>query len=552
MLPSDGEFYHYALGRLGSSGGHLDPKKKGRTVCELFGAYGWGFGVREMKHLLDHLLSRGVNRLVPHAFSIAEYPDPECPPHFYARGHNPEYPYFAELMRYAGRMCGQLSDGQHEASVAVLYDGEMDWPGTRMPMQKVCRALTEAQVSFDIVCMDMLRDLAAYGGSLSGEMLTINGVRFDALLIPGAEYAPASLLSIVKEAPDFPVFFVGEYPKAFLKDGAAVPGGFATSGDISTGIDRDGAPSGGAASAAASCAACKAAIPVISLEEIPSALDLRELRPVQVSPAFAGLSIYSYLRPDGRRYFLLNESPDLPFEGTVRLPAAQPLARYDGFADRCESLDIVLQDGTAELQLQLEPGESCLLIECVGDASMPCQPECPAASSSSCCSENPDASLPRHRWARELSAACDETLALSDGWKIRCIDTQGQTVLDEPAALAPISDRLPAFSGTIIYERELTLDQVPATALFRAEHVYDVMRLSVNGEDAGCLLTPPWQIEISGLLKAGTNTLRVEAATTPARDQFNYPSPPFDFSIDPVEPTGMFGNVELLMKGTGK
>ena len=35
----DGEFFHYILGKLGASSGYLDPKKKGRTMCELFGAY---------------------------------------------------------------------------------------------------------------------------------------------------------------------------------------------------------------------------------------------------------------------------------------------------------------------------------------------------------------------------------------------------------------------------------------------------------------------------------------------------------------------------------
>ena len=32
-------------------------------MCELFGAYGWNFGVRDMKYLLDHLLCRGVPQL---------------------------------------------------------------------------------------------------------------------------------------------------------------------------------------------------------------------------------------------------------------------------------------------------------------------------------------------------------------------------------------------------------------------------------------------------------------------------------------------------------
>lgn len=38
---SDGQFYHYALAKLGASAAELYPHKKGRAMCEAFGAYGW-------------------------------------------------------------------------------------------------------------------------------------------------------------------------------------------------------------------------------------------------------------------------------------------------------------------------------------------------------------------------------------------------------------------------------------------------------------------------------------------------------------------------------
>lgn len=81
----DGEFFHYGLGKMGASLAHLDPKKDGRAMCEVFGAYGWTEGLKLMKWMTDHLLVRGINTFVPHAFSQAEFPDPDCPPHLYAR-----------------------------------------------------------------------------------------------------------------------------------------------------------------------------------------------------------------------------------------------------------------------------------------------------------------------------------------------------------------------------------------------------------------------------------------------------------------------------------
>lgn len=73
--PRNGAFYHYTLGKLGVSAAYLQESKQGRTMCEIFGNYGWKTGVTDMKYLADHFLVRGVNNFVPHAFSPKAYPD---------------------------------------------------------------------------------------------------------------------------------------------------------------------------------------------------------------------------------------------------------------------------------------------------------------------------------------------------------------------------------------------------------------------------------------------------------------------------------------------
>jgi len=82
---ADGEFYHYGLAKLGSSLAHLDPKKKGRTVAEVVWGLWLARGPELMKWITDHMLVRGINYFVPHAFSPAPFPTPIAPPHFYAR-----------------------------------------------------------------------------------------------------------------------------------------------------------------------------------------------------------------------------------------------------------------------------------------------------------------------------------------------------------------------------------------------------------------------------------------------------------------------------------
>ena len=154
-------FYHYYLGKLGASAAAIDPKKRGRLMCENFGAYGWRLGVRDMKWLADYWISQGVNYFVPHAFSMAEYPDNDCPPHFYARGNNPQFPWFCELMKYVDRLCNLFSDGQNVPQVGLLFEAESDWSGEAMKGYLIGKELLSHQLDFMILPTDILSGEAA-------------------------------------------------------------------------------------------------------------------------------------------------------------------------------------------------------------------------------------------------------------------------------------------------------------------------------------------------------------------------------------------------------
>lgn len=207
---SNGEFYHYALARLGSSGAHLEPKKEGRAMCEAYGAYGWNEGLKMMKWITDHLIVRGINYIVPHAFNPKEYPDRDCPPHFYAHGHNPQYRYFKYLTSYVNRMMALTQGAIHKPQTAVLYPAEMEWAGGYMPVERPCRVLTENQIEFDIVSLDHLA-----GMKLEKGRYIINRVVFSSLIVPWCEYLPekATWLFERMAESEIPVYFIDEIPK---------------------------------------------------------------------------------------------------------------------------------------------------------------------------------------------------------------------------------------------------------------------------------------------------------------------------------------------------
>ncbi|MDR2144034.1 MAG: hypothetical protein LBP29_06670, partial [Treponema sp.] len=194
---TDNEFYHYVLAKLSSSMAQLKPKFKNRALCEVFGAYGWAEGSPMMKWLMDHLLVRGVNRFVPHAFT-PKYPDPDCPPHFGVEGHDPQFAGFTKLMGYVNRAVHLLEGANHQAGCAVLYHAEAEWMNgdNCMLTQKPARVLYDAHIDYDILPLDSLYEAlaAADSGVRNGELL-INKARYRCLVVPGAPLLPEEALS---------------------------------------------------------------------------------------------------------------------------------------------------------------------------------------------------------------------------------------------------------------------------------------------------------------------------------------------------------------------
>lgn len=491
MSDSDGEFFHYTLGKLGASSGHLEPKKKGRTMCELFGAYGWNFGVRDMKYVLDHLLVRGVNELVPHAFSMANYPDSDCPPHFYARGHNGQFDYFADLMRYGNRMCDLLSDGQHVASVAVLYDGELDWSGERMPMQKICRQLIEHQVEFDIVSLDMLTNLADYNGTIQDNALVINGIAFKMLLVPSAEYMPQALLDFVEQHPAFPVIVVGDKPLNVLP----VTAHSYEKLDLFT---------------------------YQNLEGLGESIQKQGLSRVSLEKPFADLTVYHYDK-NGNIFALLNESSTAVFSGNITFKGSEELIAYDVYADKKYAVSGQIIGSDYCVSLNLEPGQAIVLLENFNQEIYPI-----------------------YQSYQEKRQAKTTEQVLTGDWTVKLMKAKTYPTVEEEfetSVLSPISDCYPDFAGIIRYELDFRTDDLK-NVLLEMEHVHEVVTVEIDGVRVGRVITAPYAVDLEQL-SAGDHHMAIEVATTPVRDQANYPQPPFDFSYEGQEATGFWGKVSL-------
>lgn len=181
---ADPKFFDNTLAKLASSCARLYSEKKG-ALCEIFGAYGWAESSTEMLWLVNHMIVRGINRFIPHAFSSV-FPNEDCPPYFYADGQNPMYEAYCEIVRYIHSVCTLFEGGKTQIDTAVLYHAEAEWSGQKfLPCDDMAEILLSHQTDFDIVPEDLLTD--------GKDVLEINGHRYTTLYVPYRAYLPDDL-----------------------------------------------------------------------------------------------------------------------------------------------------------------------------------------------------------------------------------------------------------------------------------------------------------------------------------------------------------------------
>lgn len=320
----DREFYHYAMAKLGSSLGALNPNMHGRTMCEIFGNYGWSEGVRLEKYLLDHCMVRGINFFVPHAFTCSKYPERDCPPHFYAQGNNPQYRHFGKLMLYANRVTNLITGGKIKAPVAILYHGEAEWTGKCMLMQKPARVCLDNQVDFYFVPSDAFSDCEFYNTKITNELIIQDNV-FLMLLIPYAQFiTPETAQAVLKLCQKGGrAFFLQAYPDA-LTNADKLPE------DIYK-------------------------VPCIQLEDLADIIC--QYKTVTLYPENSRVRAMHYMGKEELIY-LFNESTEI-YKGLVELNCTKEFCAYNAWDDTYEEIQTV--DG--KVLIELYPSQSLILLE---------------------------------------------------------------------------------------------------------------------------------------------------------------------------------------------
>lgn len=491
----NGEFYHYALAKLGASAAHLDSLKEGRALCEAFGAYGWNEGLKAMKWIADCLMVRGINYIVPHAFNPNGFPDWDCPPHFYAQGHNPQFRCFSVLSDYMNRVMSLFRDGAYPARVGLFYPAETEWAGAYMPVEKPCRELTEHQISFDIVSRDYLKQAVIEEGRYR-----INGNAFETLIFPAGDCLPGDIVPVLKQMlkKQIRVIFLEGLPVRIL-------GGYEE-------VWRTDVQAG-----------CETA-PLKELGE-----RLRSYQAVTLNREQKDLAVGEYVR-DGKHYYMLfNESVSDTLTMDIRFRQKGYVYLYDAFEDR-----LYHTDSRQAAKEAVGAGQDGLPYADVRGVSLtPYQSRIYVVSK-----EKLEAAAPE-------TSECLEPVSLPEKWKVGFADSFAYPDFSEVTGL----DRLGFLQNVKGYERRAGTVRFSAgvelppvkRAFLDLGNAYETAEVFVNGSSAGVKLCRPYVFDLTPYLIEGENQLSIEVTNTlgtEIRDALSH--------YLPIEPFGIEGPVTLM------
>lgn len=457
----DCDFNHWGIAKLASSAAHADPKKQGDTMCEAYGAYGWFEGLRTMKWITDHLLVQGVNVITPHAFSCADFPDPDCPPHFYARGENPQFRLFDVLSGYTVRLSSLITGAAHVAPVAVAYHAEAEWGGEAEPFEKAVKVLTRAQLDCDVVCIEDLLNAGAENGEL-----VLPTERFRALVVPYAQYISrefADKLSALAAA-GVPVFFTKALSQRCYFGGEAQLSG----------------------------------VRAVGTAALPQALaPYADIRTDTAQPDL----LYSHWHRDGMDvYLFVNQSTDTAVDAAVTFADARTAAVYDPMEDTALRAAQTFADGGSTLRLQIPAwGSRAVVFGTDTERLAAWQP------------------APVYETVAEFADGWRISTATSGEWPT-FTPTSFTAVgdLSRPGCL-------PDFSGTLRYERTFTLDAAEEL-LLEPGAVGELLTVTVNGTPVARRICPPYAVRLpAALLRAGENELVIEVINTLVKAQNKNP-----------------------------
>lgn len=499
----------------------------------------------DMKAEADCFFLQGINQLVGHGWPYSPPSAGEPGWNFYAAGafnaHNPWWIVMPDVMSYMQRVSWALRQGEPANDVAIYLPEDDAWanfkPGRasvsalmpRWITPALTQAIEEAGYNFDYI------DSAA---------IAARGIHYPVLIMPNVDrISPATLALIQKYAAQGgKVIAIGRIP-------GAAPGLENNAADAVKVNSEAHALFGNGDSGNTRLVADTNALGAALKDAIAPDMRLSQAEPL-VGFIHRKLAIADL-------YFIANTS-NQPVSAQAAFRKVRPAAEWldpdTGVITRA-SLD------HGEAQLNLAPYESRILLLHEGAAI----------------------GQPALAWA---GGEGNVLVDLSQGWQVRF---GGSGVEESMPTLVSWTDNAKTayYSGVATYTKTFTLPVKPASGLpvlldfgqgrpienpprhMGTQALLDppiqvAAVVYVNGKKAGSVWHPPYRLDVTSLLKQGSNTLQVRVANTAINERAGQALPEYRLlwerygrrfepqdmkNLKPL-PSGLLGSVQLIAGGS--
>ena len=451
----------------------------------------------DVRRAVDLFFLAGVNHIVYHGTAYSPPNEPWPGWLFYAAVHfNPQNSWwtdFGALNQYVTRVQSFLQDGAPDNDVLLYFpfheaiavrgrgllehfgDARHALPGA--PFDQAAQTLQKRGYGFDFVSDRQLQAV-----QVTGSQLATGGASYKTVIVPGSSHLPLPtlerLLALARDgatviafhplANDVPGLADLEPRRATLRKLLAEIS-FATPGPDGV---REARVGGGVF------------LQGDALEPL-----LTRARVRRESMVDAGIQFTRRRLGDDRVYFV-SHAGTAPVDGWMPLAAVgQSVALFDPMGgSRGYGYSRIAEDGGLEVYLQLDPGESILLVA----KAAPAGPE---------------------RYQQWTAARPKEpiegawSVCFEEGGPKRPEDVRTQTLSSWTAFGG---EAVKAFSGTARYSISFPRPKAtaPAYALDLGA-VHDSARVRINGKDLGTLIGPRFRLVIDGSRLAETNVLEI-------------------------------------------
>lgn len=259
-----------------------------------------------------------------------------------------------------------------------------------------------------------------------------------------------------------------------------------------------------------------------------------------IEPDVRGDVLWSHRRTEGADWYFICPQRGRGFSGELDIRSTGAVELWDPASGRRTPVPAVSDGDRTRVKLELPQSGSCYVVF------------------------RPHSDLPQPDFAQR-DRVVGQTL---QGWTLRFPAGWGAPEEMELTELKPwnkldMSDEARAFSGTAVYETTFEMPAKTSGAVYTLDlgRVDMIAAVTVNGREVQTLWAPPYRTDISGCIREGRNTIRVEVTGTwfnrlvydagqdPDRRKtwvIRWPSP-----NEPLRDSGLLGPVSVLESRAG-